>query len=95
MKTLIGILPALIFVLACKGNSEPNGRELANEVCECYRKANALPNEDPRRTLEQDACIIRQGQAWDRVKNYEEQANRFNDQLANCPRAAVSGEVEE
>jgi hypothetical protein len=79
---------------ACK-NDGPSGRELATEVCECYKKANALATADPQRTREQDACIIRQGEAWEKVKNNKKEADSFNDELADCKRATVSGSMEE
>lgn len=87
MKKIILISALAVLSGSCGGPS--NGAALAKEVCDCYNKANALPADDPTREQAQDDCIMKQGEAWSKVKNNREQSDKFNDELSKCRRTQM------
>jgi hypothetical protein len=87
MKQLIIALLASPLLISCGGSA--SGTDLSKEVCECYKKANGLPATDPNRTKEQDACIQKQGEAWKKVKDDKDEADKFNQAIADCSRGII------
>ncbi|MBK6993304.1 MAG: hypothetical protein IPH34_16425 [Chitinophagaceae bacterium] len=43
-------------------------KQIAEEVCDCSKKANDLPTTDPTRAQAQKDCGVKQVEAWDKVK---------------------------
>lgn len=91
MRFLLLIAVGTAILSACSGSQ--NGKDLANEVCDCYKKANALPADDPNRSKEQDACITKQGEAWAKVKDDKDEADKFNDEISKCSRAQIKESI--
>lgn len=79
-KLLVAFSVAFLFT-ACGGS---NAKKLAEEVCNCSEKANALPTTDPNRTLEQNACAKKQMEAWNKVKDNAKDAEEFNKIIGKC-----------
>lgn len=69
----------LLLLCACG----PNATKDAQEICDCFEKANALPDEDPKRIQEQDRCSEIQ---LKKLEHYTTDADRkkFNDALEDC-----------
>lgn len=82
MKKAIVLLTAISFLAAC-GKSK-GGEELGREVCECSKKANALPTTDPNRSKAQADCSVQQGEAWNKIKDKTAEADAFNKVLSEC-----------
>ena len=82
MKKLM-IIAAAAFFIACGGSSK-SGTGLAEEVCDCYKKANGLPASDPDRAKEQDKCLKLQGTNWRKIQNDKAKADEFNKKLGEC-----------
>jgi hypothetical protein len=81
MKNIL-ILIVTVLCLACgKGKT---GTDLAQEVCDCSKKANGLPVSDPGRSKAQDDCLQQQRDAWDKVKGDKVKADEFNAVLSKC-----------
>ncbi len=91
MRFLLLITASAAILAACSGSQ--NGKGLATEVCDCYKKANALPADDPNRSKEQDACIKKQGEAWAKVKDNQDEADKFNDEISKCSRAQIKESI--
>ncbi|MEN9548137.1 MAG: hypothetical protein RIR12_728 [Bacteroidota bacterium] len=78
------ILP-LIFVLILVACTQQNGgKELAHEVCECSKKANALSTDNAYRTKAQADCSIKQFEAWTKIKDVQKEIDAFNKALSEC-----------
>lgn len=77
MAALLGI-----FFYACgKGKT---AIQIAEEICECSKKANAIPTSDPNRAQAQADCLKQQQEGWDKVKDDPEKADQFNTVLGKC-----------
>jgi hypothetical protein len=82
MKKIIIILFATGFLLSCgKGKS---AKKIAEEICDCSKKANGLPATDTTRSKAQDDCTTLQTEGWEKVKKDPEKAKDFNDVLGKC-----------
>jgi hypothetical protein len=81
-KTML-ILATSLFFMACGGKSK-SGTQIAEDICDCSKKANALPTSDPNRSMAQADCLKQQGQAWLKVKDDKEKADEFNAMLSKC-----------
>jgi hypothetical protein len=78
------ILP-LIFVLILVACTQQNGgKELAKEVCECSKKANALSIDNAYRAKAQSDCSIKQFEAWTKIKDVKKEMDAFNKALSEC-----------
>lgn len=83
MKKLIIVIAAASFFISC-GSGSKSGTGLAEEVCECYKKANGLPASDPARATEQDKCLKLQGTNWRKIQNDKAKSDEFNKKLGEC-----------
>jgi hypothetical protein len=81
-RTLIALI--ITFSLASCGGKGKSGKQIAEEVCDCSKKANALPASDPGRSQAQNDCLKKQQEAWNKVKDDEKRADDFNKQLGVC-----------
>lgn len=75
------VLSAFLFTACGKSKS---GKDIAQEVCDCSKKANGMPATDPGRKKAQDDCMAAQQKAWDKVKGDPDKAKEFNDKLSEC-----------
>ncbi|MBK7560561.1 MAG: hypothetical protein IPP43_00240 [Chitinophagaceae bacterium] len=82
MKKLLLIVLTLSLLSAC-GKSK-SGKDIAAEICDCSKKANAMDAADPKRTEAQSECQRKQIEAWDKVKDDEKKATEFNKVLGEC-----------
>lgn len=82
MKKLIIVFTAAFLFIACGGGS--SAKKIAEEICDCTAKANALPASDPNRMLEQNACAKKQVEGWNKVKDNAKDAAEFNQVLGKC-----------
>lgn len=82
MKKWMIILLTASFFTACSGGKSPS--KLANEVCDCYRKANGMDAADPKRAEEQNVCIKMQGENWNKVKDDQKKAEEYNKIIGEC-----------
>lgn len=83
MKKILIVCTSAFLLFACGGKGK-SGKQIAEEVCDCSKKANALPTTDSTRTLQQNDCFKQQRAAWDKVKDDKEDADEFNKALAKC-----------
>ncbi|MDZ4807378.1 MAG: hypothetical protein SGI96_03830 [Bacteroidota bacterium] len=82
MKKVFLVLLSASFMIACgKGKT---AKQIAEEVCECSKKANDLPTSDPTRSQAQKDCAAKQVEAWNKVKDNQEKADEFNKILSVC-----------
>lgn len=82
MKKLLLPLLSLALLTACsKGKS---AKALAEEVCECSKKANGMDAADPKRAEAQKECGVKQVEAWNKVKDDQKKSDEFNAVLSKC-----------
>jgi hypothetical protein len=82
MKNFFIVILAVSLLSSCgKGKG---GKELGEEVCNCSKKANAMPSSDPGRAKAQTDCSIKQVEAWDKIKNNQKESDAFNKVLGVC-----------
>ncbi len=77
------------FALASCGGGGSSASKLANEVCDCYSKANAMDAADPKRAEAQNACVTKQGEAWNKVKDDVNKADEFNTIIGKCSKELI------
>jgi hypothetical protein len=82
MKKVMLFLLTVSLLTAC-GKSK-SGKQVAEEVCECYKKSNALDAADPKRAEAQAECLKIQGANWAKVKDDEKKSDEFNKVLSDC-----------
>jgi hypothetical protein len=82
MKKIIMVLICFSFFIACGKSKSP--KQIAEEICDCSKKANAMDAADPKRKAAQDDCLKKQGEAWNKVKDDPEKAEEFNKVLSDC-----------
>ena len=80
-KTLLIILTVTLFTACGKSKS---ATQIAEEVCDCSKKANAMEASDPKRSPAQADCLAKQGKAWLDVKDDPKKADEFNAVLSKC-----------
>lgn len=82
MKKLFLIALSASLLSACGKGKSPT--QIAEEICECSKKANALPADDPNRSQAQADCLKEQQEGWNKVKDDPEKASDFNAVLSKC-----------
>lgn len=83
MKKVFVFAAITVLLSACGGKSK-SGKEIAEEICDCSKKANGLPADDPSRAQAQKDCTEKAGKAWESVKDDEKKADEYNAVLAKC-----------
>ncbi len=82
MKKIIVLILLGSTLFSCgKGKG---GKELAEQVCECSKKANGLPATDPARAKAQSDCSVKQFEAWTKIKDKQKESDEFNKVLSKC-----------
>ncbi|MBI5858856.1 MAG: hypothetical protein HZB42_14590 [Sphingobacteriales bacterium] len=84
MKKSMVFLFSTSFIIACGSSDGKDASKLANEVCECYKKANGMDAADPKRASAQDECLKKQGEAWNKIKDDEKRSDEFNKIIGDC-----------
>ena len=90
MKKLTILLMSTIFLASCGGS---DGNKLAQEVCDCYKKANGMDAADPKRTEAQNECVKKQGEAWNKLKDDQKKSDEFNKKIGECATALINTSV--
>ena len=85
----ISLIVLTAFSLSSCGGGGNSASKLANEVCDCYSKANAMDASDPKRAEAQNACVTKQGEAWEKLKNDEKKSAEFNTIIGNCSKELI------
>jgi len=84
-KTMsISISLFLVVALSVACSKSKTATQLAEEICECSKKSNALPTTDPNRAQAQKDCTKMQGEYWNKVKDDNKKADEFNAVLSKC-----------
>lgn len=91
MKKAILVLPVIVLQASCSGSDPIKD---AQSICDCFTKANSIPEEDPKRTLEQDKCSEMQLQKTSKYQTDEEIKN-FGEALAECSEKIMRQALEE
>jgi len=82
MKKVFLFVFTISLLAACgKGKT---ATQIATEVCDCSKKANAMDAADPKRAEAQNDCLKKQGEAWNKVKDDPDKASAFNKVLGDC-----------
>jgi hypothetical protein len=81
MKKIIAALLPVVLLASC---GSTDSKSLAKDVCDCYKKANAMDAADPKRSAAQNDCIKKQGEAWDKLKDNQQKADEFNKIIGDC-----------
>ncbi|HEV7781730.1 MAG TPA: hypothetical protein VGO58_10725 [Chitinophagaceae bacterium] len=80
-KVLLILLSAPLFIACGKSKT---ATQIAEEICDCSKKANAMDASDPKRSPAQADCLAKQGKAWLDVKDDMKKADEFNAVLSKC-----------
>lgn len=70
-------------ISSCSGK-KADGKALAEEVCECRKKAEGLEFSDPEAKKIRMECSKLQGENWGRIIKDKEQEDAFNRRLNEC-----------
>ncbi len=81
MKRIAIALLTLIVFASCGGT---DSKKLANEVCDCYKKANGMDAADPKRADAQNECVKMQGDNWNKVKDDQKKSEEYNKIIGDC-----------
>jgi hypothetical protein len=82
MKIILVTTIFLSLLTACGKSRSP--KEIAQDICDCSKNANAMDPSDPKRRAAQDDCLKKQGEAWSKIKGDIEKAAAFNEVLSAC-----------
>lgn len=83
------LIPILsVFLLSSCGKGK-GGKELGEEVCNCSKKANAMPSSNPGRTKAQSDCSAKQVEAWTKIKDNQKESDAFNNVLSVCAKEQI------
>lgn len=83
MKKVIAAAVMIAFLTGCGGKSK-TGKEIAEEICECSKKANGLPTSEPTREQAQKDCTLKASEAWAKVKDDQKKADEYNAVIGKC-----------
>ena len=92
MKKWIIVLLTASFFTACGGGGK-SASKLANEVCDCYKKANGMDAADPKRADEQNLCVKMQMENWTSIKDDQKKADEFNKIIGNCGKEMIENSM--
>ena len=81
MNKISIVLLSVVLFTSCGGKS---GKDLAQEVCDCSKKANAMDAADTKRADAQHDCSVKQMGAWNKVKDDQKKSDEFNKGLSDC-----------
>ena len=87
MKKIMALLFSVVLLASCGGS---DSKSLAKDVCDCYKKANAMDAADPKRSAAQNDCIKKQGEAWDKLKDNQAKADEFNKMIGDCSKELIN-----
>ena len=87
MKKLTTLLFSAILLASCGGT---DSKSLAKEICDCYKKANGMDANDPKRSEAQNECIKKQGESWAKVKDNQAKADEFNKMIGDCSKDMIN-----
>lgn len=79
-------------LVSCGGGGK-DASKLANEVCDCYKKANSLPVSDPNRPTAQADCVKKQGANWDKIKDDQKKSDEFNKIIGDCGKEQIQNSM--
>jgi len=82
MKKIV-LIALLVAVFTACGKSK-TGKQIADEICDCSKKANGLPTTDPNRPQAQKDCTAKASKAWNEIKDDKEKADEYNKVLGVC-----------
>jgi hypothetical protein len=82
MKRVLILIVVTASFASC--SKSKGGKQLAEEVCECSKKANGLPSAGFNRAKAQADCSVKQGEAWMKIKNNQKESDEFNKALSIC-----------
>lgn len=91
MRKLLLITGIISGLLSC--GSSKSGKQVAEDICDCYKKANALPATDPSRSSAQQECLTQQGEAWNKVKGDAKKADEFNKTISDCGKEQIQNSL--
>lgn len=91
MKKVFVFVLSVSMMAAC--GKAKSGSTLAQEVCDCYKKANDMDAADPKRTDAQNDCLKKQGEAWNKVKDDQKKADEFNKTVGDCSKEMIQKSV--
>lgn len=86
MKKMTLVIVTALFLTACGGN---DSKKLAEEVCDCYKKANGMDAADPKRAEAQNDCVKKQGEAWNKLKDDQKKSDEFNKIIGDCSKEMI------
>jgi hypothetical protein len=86
MKKIVLSAFAAALLVAC-GGADP--KKDAQEVCDCYSKANGLPADDANRAAEQTKCLELQTKKYEAYKDNMDQMNEFNTTMSECSKKLI------
>lgn len=92
MKKLLIVAGTSFFLLSCGGGGN-SASKLANEVCDCYEKANGMDAADPKRTDAQNECVKMQGDSWAKVKDDMKKSDEYNKIIGDCGKKLIEKSI--
>ena len=93
MKKILFIFLTVSLFSACSGGGN-SGSGLAKEVCDCYQKANGMDASDPNRAKAQADCLASQGLAWNKIKDNQKEADKFNKIIGDCGKELIKKSIQ-
>jgi hypothetical protein len=95
-KTLIVVALVSPFILSSCGSKEEDGTAAAQEVCDCYKKANSPDLTDRQaRKDQQKACGKLNSEKWNNLYDNAEEAKKFNETISNCGKEMIKEAIKE
>lgn len=82
MKTILIFTAFFILSAGCKSKTER--RNLAGDICDCFKKANAVTADDEKRTRAQDACATMEKEARKNLKSDVQKYAELDSILNGC-----------
>ena len=86
MKKIIFTAFTASLLIACGGSSPKSD---AQEVCDCYSKANGMKADDPNRATEQNKCLELQTKKFEVYKDNPDKVAEFNTAMGECSKKLI------
>ncbi|MFI5202936.1 MAG: hypothetical protein ACHQF2_00450 [Flavobacteriales bacterium] len=91
-KMIMVLAMAPIFLASCGGGAD--GKAIAEEICDCYKKANKASTTDiDKIRAEQDKCMDLQKSKTEELKTNAEEAKKYNDRINECSKQMLEDAV--
>jgi len=84
MKKMIFVLSVSLVIVSCGKSKSKTGNSMGEEICECFKKAQALDGADANKMTDLNKCAQQQKKYYDELMGDAKKLAEYSLKVANC-----------